>query len=256
MTTSARTDAFSFYACTMGSFLESTVAVYVENLQPFFGNDEEDDRWLRDVWLLEEAEHGRLTQEYVLAIWPEFDWGRAYGAFLTRYRPRCAFRRLRASPALEALARCVTEAEATMMYRCVARYTSDPTLRLLCQRMSTDEIRHYRYFRDLHHRYEAVERNSIVTRVRVLMNRSQLVLDEDLCLAFESLNAAWRGPPPFVRSSYRTFLGQAAHVMKVHFPFEEAKRMLFRPLRSGRLFETLAVSLLAAAVGRQFFRHA
>jgi rubrerythrin len=256
MTTSPRTDAFSFYTCTIASFLESTVAIYVENLEPFFGDDEEDDRWLREVWLPEEAEHGRLTHEYVLGIWPEFDWNCAYGAFLTRYTPRCAFTQLRPSSGLEALARCVTEAEATMMYRCIARYTSDPALRLLCQTLSTDEVRHYRYFRHLHHRYEAVERNSIFTRLQVLLNRTRLVRDEDLCLAFEAVNTAWRQPPPFVQCSYQTFLDQAAHVMKLHFPFEETKRMLFRPLRSGRLFEELAVSVLADAVGKQFLSHA
>jgi len=87
MTKPGRSDAFSFYACTIASFLEATVAVYVENLKPFFGSNEEDDPWLQEVWLPEEAEHGRLTQEYVHGMWLEFEWERSYSGVLDPLHP-------------------------------------------------------------------------------------------------------------------------------------------------------------------------
>lgn len=40
MSASARNDPLSFYACTIASFLETSVGTYVENLQPFFAHAE------------------------------------------------------------------------------------------------------------------------------------------------------------------------------------------------------------------------
>lgn len=254
--TAARHDALAFYACTIASFLEDSVAEYVENLQPFFADDPETGRWLRETWLPEEEAHGRLTRGYVEATWPEFDWRRAYGAFAARFLPQCHFSKLRPSPALETLARCVTETESAMMYRCIARYTRDPGLRALFERLSRDEVRHYRRFRKLHQRLQMRERNSLCARLLVLVDRSRLVRDEDIALAFAPLNDAWRSAPPIPLWSNRQLLQRAAGAMKAHFPFDEARRMLFRPLGLGRAFERLAASLAGAWVARLFIRYA
>lgn len=256
MTRAAEADAFTFYALAISSFLESTVETYVDNLEPFFQCDAATQAWLIDTWLPEEAEHGRLVRAYVEATWPDFQWEACYAAFVARYAPLCAHDRLRASPALEALARCVTETQATMIYRCIARHTADPALRQLMARLSKDEVRHYAYFRDLHHRYDAIERNGLLRKLGTMVGRSKVVREEDLALAFAPLNAAWSAPPPFTIASYHGFLGQAAGVMRQHFPFEEGQRMLVRPLRSGRWFDDLVADGLGAVVKRQFLRFA
>lgn len=256
MSASARNDPLSFYACTIASFLETSVGTYVENLQPFFAHDAGTECWLRDVWLPEEEEHGQSTRAYLASVWPEFDWQRAYGIFHQRYRPRCDFAKLRPTAGLEALARCVTETEATMMYRCIAGYTSDNSLRALFERLSKDEIGHYRYFRALHERLQKREKASLLRRLRIVVSRSRLVRDEDIALAFEPMNLAWRRTPPFERWTYQEFLRRAATAMKAHFPFREARKMLFRPLQMGRPHERLAAFVAGAIVSRLFTRYA
>jgi hypothetical protein len=141
---SARNDAFSFYSMTVISYLESAVSNYVENLDVIFKDNPPLVDWLDNVWLHEEAEHGLMARQFVEETWPEYNWQKGYDQFLIEYGPRCAHEELRASPGLEALARCVTETQATMSYRCLISYSSDPKLRELMKRMSTDEVRHYR----------------------------------------------------------------------------------------------------------------
>jgi hypothetical protein len=245
-------DGFVFYSLASISFLESTVSTYVENLVPFFADDEATLRWLRDVWLPEESAHGRVTREYVERSWPEFDWPRGYARFCEAYVPRCEHELLRPSPALEALARCVTETETAMVYRCLAEYARDSELATLLRKMSSDEVRHYGYFRRLFERYDAAERNSTWRKARTLVARSQLVRDEDVRLAFLPLNSYWRGPRPFEPLDYDEYLELGAQVMARHFPFAEAERMLFRPLRSGRWFERRLVAVLSRVVRSQY----
>jgi hypothetical protein len=250
--TRPRHDAFTFYSLTSISFLESTVATYVDNLEPFFRSDRDARLWLRDTWLPEESAHGRLTHGYVSRTWPEFDWQRGYASFLAAYGPRCDHELLRPSPALEALARCVTETETAMIYRCLADYAADDELSGLLRRMSADEVRHYSYFRKLFARYDARERNSLWRKARTLVARSQLVRDEDVRLAFQPLNACWSQAKPFAPLDFDEYLARGSAIMAEHFPFAEAERMLFRPLRSGRWFERSLLSVLSRIVRNQY----
>ena len=247
-----RTDAFTFYSVGVVSFLESTVATYVENLIPFFPDNPAVRDWLQRVWLPEEAEHGRLTRRYVERVWPEFEWDNAYALFLQSYKPRCDHRLLRRSPALEALARCVTEAETAMMYRCFGAYASDPELQSLMRRMSTDEARHFAYFRKVFNHYDRTERQPIWRTAMIVVGRSKLVRDEDLPIAFAHLNTCWRRRRPFDSMSYEEFLFAACLMMRRYFPFEDATRMLFRPLRKGRPLEKLLIRVLALVLRRQY----
>lgn len=248
----SRTDAFSFYSLTIISYLESAVPIYVENLSPFFADNPKAQDWLQSTWLHEEAEHGRLTRTYATTHWPEFDWERGYALFLSRYQPRCNRNLLRASPALEALARCVTETQAAMIYRCLGDYSPDPELKSLMADMSRDEVRHYAYFRDLHDHYDRKEHNALWRKARVVVARSELVREEDLALAYLPLNECWSGKKPFPQLSYSQYFSMMGRVMARHFPFEQAGRMLFRPLRGGRWLESFLVGILARVVRRQY----
>lgn len=247
-----RYDSFSFYSLGAVSFLESTVPVYVSSLQHVFAHDRDVRCWLKEEWLPEEAGHGARARAFVQRTWPEFDWEKAYAQFMRSYRPCCVHQKLRPTPALEALARCVTETETTMIYRCIELYTDDAQLKEMLHEMSTDEVRHYRYFRDVFNRYDEKERNSLWRKAHVVVQRSALVRDEDLALAFAPLNAGWTHEPPFDPMTYDEYLIRAQQVMRQHFPFEEAKRMLFRPLRSGRWYEDILVNSLAALLRRHY----
>lgn len=247
-------DAFTFYALGLLSFLESTVDVYIENLLPFFRADLEVARWLETTWRVDEARHGLLTRAYVERVWPDFDWPTAYSQFLRTYTPRCEHECLRPTPALEALARCVTETHSAMIYRCLSLYTQCSELKHLMERLSIDEVRHYAYFRSLFNKYERVERVTLWQKSRVIVTRSALVRDEDLALAFEPLNYHWSKDAPFQPMRYPEFLGIASAVMLQHFPFDSAKRMLFRPLRCGSKLENVLAEILSVVVRRQYLR--
>jgi hypothetical protein len=252
MNNQARTDAFSFYSLAMISFLESAVPNYVQNLFPFYSGNREMQDWLRLVWLPEERRHGGLTKKYIFRRWPGFDWEGGYATFLAYYRPRCEHSLLRPSPALEALARCVTETETALIYRCISRYTLDPELKALMSAMSKDEVRHYAYFRGVFDHYDSSERNSFWRKANTIVIRSGLVRDEDLALAFSPLNRCWAGRQPFASLNYRQFLAAASRVMRQHFAFVAAKRMLFRPLQRGRWLEDRIIDMLAALIRRQY----
>lgn len=252
MHTPSRHDSFTFYSLGAVSFLESAAPVYVSSLRQVFASDLELCHWLQTVWLPEEVGHGARAREFVQKTWPEFDWDKAYAQFIRSYQPCCGAQHLRPSPALEALARCVTETETTMIYRCIELYTNDEYLKEMLREMSSDEVRHYRYFREVFDRYDERERNSFLRKAQVVVQRSALVRDEDLALAFAPLNAAWIHEPPFAPLTYDEYLIRTQQVMRQHFPFEEAKRMLFKPLRSGRWFEDLLVDSLAARLRRHY----
>lgn len=256
MASQSPAEQFLFYSCAIVSFLESRVDTYVENLAPFFECDPGTREWLETIWLPEEQEHGRLMRRYVERRWPDFLWSDGFTMFSTLYVPRCSTPNLRPSVALEALARCVTETEATMIYRCLASYADDPELAALLKRLSKDEVRHYREFRDIHKRYEPSEGNGFLTKAKTLLARSELVRDEDLSLAFRPLNENWKNGPPFAPWGYSDYLGTAARVMKTHFPFREAKRMLFNPIKTGGLINRITIDLLAIIVARQFLSYA
>jgi len=44
--------------------------------------------------------------------------------------------------------------------------------------------------------------------------------------------------------------------MRVHFPFEEAKRMLFHPLRTEKRLNKLLIEIMTKLVARQFLKYA
>ena len=245
-------DSFLFYSITISSLLESTAGTFVENLEPIYGNDPKLNQWLKTVWLPEELHHGELTKSYVTNTWPGFDWDSAYQQFFKNYQPRCHWENLRRTPALEALTRCVTEAETTMFYRCVEDYARSNQLKELMRQMSKDEARHFGVFRRVFDSYDQVENNSFLKKAQLLVRRSQLIRDEDLAMAFEYLNSSWKSPKPFQELSYQAFIVRAGEVMSVHFPFEQAKRMLLKPLRTEGKLNRLAVELVSTLVRRLY----
>lgn len=224
-----REDAFTFYAVAISSFLESAVDEYVKNLSELFSGDEKFISWLNEVWIHEESTHGGLARNYIEKKWPEFNWQKAYAAYYESL-PKNTTDHLRASRTLEVLSRCVTEAEATMMYRCVESYTDDPELKTLMKRMAKDEVSHYRKFRSTFTAYQAKEKKSIFSIGRTILGRSELVKGRDLVLAFRPLQKHWTQPAPFKLLSFQEFLDESGHVMGNHFPIRAAERMLFKPL--------------------------
>jgi hypothetical protein len=237
---------------TVISYLESAVPNYVENLDVIYRDNPALVDWLDNVWLHEESEHGVLAKQFVEETWPEYNWQAGYEQFLVRYGPRCAHEELRPSPGLEALARCVTETQATMSYRCLSNYSSDPKLRALMKKMSTDEVRHYREFRRTFEAYNKTEKNSFLAKARTIISRSELVKDEDLLMAFEPIANNWQSNPPFDHWDYDFYMSELGRITKLHLPVAEAQKMLFKPMRTKGWLNNLLVNFIAGIVKRQF----
>ncbi|TAL54430.1 ferritin-like domain-containing protein [Pandoraea sp.] len=250
-----RSDAFTFYALATLSFVESSVPEFVSTLNVMYADDPEMRDWLRETWLREEIEHGRLARTYIAKTWPEFDWQPAYDAFLVRYKPLCDVEYMRPSLALEALSRCVIETETAMIYRCLEAEMSDPELKAMMRKLSSEEVGHYRYFRKTFDRYNAAERHGVIRRLHTIVKRSEMVRDEDIAIAFEPLSDAafWRGPKPFEEMTWQEFLEVSGDMMKRRLPVEAATRMMFKPLETGVWWRDKPTrALLSFMVKRQY----
>jgi hypothetical protein len=247
-----RVDAFLFYSMAISFFIESTTPEYVVNLARVFDKDLQMKSWLEGTWQREEVGHGELMRERVERLWPEFDFATAYAGFTRRYALRCDTSLLRPTPALEALARCVTEAQAAASYRALASYTQDAALAETFLGMAADEARHYAYFRAFERHNEAEKQRSL-TRIRTVVARTLMVQDEDLALAFSSLNYNWKAAPPFAREAdYAAYLRLVRYLMPHHFPVIAATRMLLKPVFGGTWLEKLATSTVPDLLRRQF----
>lgn len=244
---SIRTDAFTFYSLASASFLTSAVDEYGINLALLFHGDRATTEWLAGVWVPEQARHGRWLRAYVEELWPELDWEAAQRDHLARI-PRRSTDHLLHSRALEALARCVTQAQASAMYRCLAAYTSDPQLREMLRALSGDALRHYQEFERIRVRCEALERPSLYSKGRTIVERSARVRARDVAAAFRSIQVGWRSAPPFEPLSYARFLSRARPVLKRHFGFDVTLRLMLRPLEPSQ--DSVLHRYLASAVSR------
>jgi hypothetical protein len=229
-----REDAICFYAIASASLLESAVPEYVANLLALFQDDADVEAWLGAQWYREELEHGRLLQGYVRRIWPEFAWRSAFAEYQERIPKGTGH--LQSSRALEALARCVTETHAAMMYRCLATaYAQDQALSGLLLQLNRDEVHHYRRFRRIFESYEGVYPESPWRKARTILSRSGLARGRDVEIAFFCLNRFWESGPPFLPLSYGEFLERGRRLARTYLDFESTLRMLLRPLGTGSL---------------------
>ncbi|MBL0059357.1 MAG: hypothetical protein IPP35_09660 [Elusimicrobia bacterium] len=230
------------------------MSIYVENLRPLFLGDTGFTQWLIHTWLPEEKTHGLMTQEMVQRVWPEFDWESAFAFFTDRYRPLCDTAMLRRSPGLEALARCVTETETAMIYRAIGVQTKSEELKKLMFRMSSDEIRHYKYFREIFHKYDSRERHSLWRKFQTIADRTKLVRDEDMNVAFSPLNHYWKKRMPFRALCFKEFCLGASSVAQHYIPFGTAKQMLLNPLEMGSWSRAPVFDLLFSSFCRYLLR--
>ena len=118
-----------FYLLAAASFVEITSDLYTKNLIEFYHGNPEIENWLANFWELEEVQHGTALKRYVQAVWPEFDWERAYRGFFEEYGRACTMEALAENHALEMVARCVVETGTSSFYRTLSDATAEPVLK-------------------------------------------------------------------------------------------------------------------------------
>jgi hypothetical protein len=240
-----------FYSVAGSSFLESTVGFITQNLITFYQDDEEVRSWLRMIWDPEEMNHGRAMKYYVQSVWPDYDWEAAYASFYEEYSRFCQLELLRPTKALEMLARCVTETEAAMYYRAASAYCPEPILKDLLMKMYRDEVKHFKHFLQYFKRFNATERNGLWRLSKTMLNRNTIVAEEDIDITFRHIHVGWKRTPPFESLSAGTLGKAMTAISKEHFPYDAARRMLFKPLETESRWRNLIVKGLEFHVTRR-----
>jgi hypothetical protein len=226
----ARSDRVVFYAAAVSSFLETSVPLYNRELRTMFAFDGEMVRWLDETWEPEESAHGRAMRDLLARRWPEYRWDDAYAAFLAEYSGHCGPGLLRATPAREMLARCVTECQAAMLYRSLSAYAGDPETAALFRSMYEDEVRHYKVFFREFRRHRARERLGALEVCAALFGRRDKAHAEDAGTALRFVNYGYCRSLPFAPLEQEGAVALARAALRVHFPLESARLMLLKPL--------------------------
>ncbi len=248
-----REDDTLFFLLATAALVETATPHYASNLAEQYADDAELGAWLKQQWQDEELQHGRALRAYVTAIWPQFDWPRAWGGFYPEYAAACSRSELEASAALEMTARCVVETGTAALYRMVLDYCDEPLLRVLASRLYADEVRHYSYFHAAARRHAQRQRPSRWALARAVWRRIMEAFDDDGEIAFRH---AWAGRYPqraYAPAEYRRFQRELRLRITPHTPVQMSARMLVKPLALprplARLATALAVGLLRRAAG-------
>ncbi len=243
-----------FYLLTGASFVEITSDLYTDNLVDYYAGDGEVQDWLRAHWQPEELQHGRALRRYVQTVWPDFDWEAAYQRFLADYTPLCKVETLGPTQALELAARCVVETGTSSLYTMVQQLSPEPVLRQLAGHIRSDEVRHYKYFYHFYLRYRERERTPRRTVLATLWSRLAEIDDEDAYLAFKHAWLVRHENATFRAEDYRYFRRQSRDLIRRHYPYAMAIKMLLKPLRLPRRVQRASLPLLTAGARHLLLR--
>ncbi len=240
--TAGEPDAF-FYLIAAASFIESATDRYTANLIAQFRGEDEITGWLEQHWLPEELQHGQALRRYVQIAWPNFDWDRAYAAFLDEFSAYCCADELEPTRTREMASRCIVEMGTASYYTTLSRISRDPALATIARRISEDEIRHYKYFYRYFRRYQQIEPASRSAVFGALFNRLRMIDGQDGVIAVKHLYASVHPGEPFDRRTYRTLRSNSRYLVRPHFPHRMCVQMLLKPLGLGPRTHRIALPL-------------
>jgi len=241
-------DSDWFYLLAGASFVETLSDLYTRNLLEYYAENPEARKWLGQEWEVEEIQHGKALRAYVLAVWPDFDWDRAYGRFVEAYAPLCQTEQLGPTQALEMASRCVVETGTASFYTMIRDASPEPVLRLLADKIRTDEVNHYKYFYRFFRDYQAREGLSRWRILRILWGRVQEADQEDTLLAIRCAYEERNPGKSFRQEDFQAFRKRLAVLIQRHYPFEMAIKMLVKPISLPPLLQRLLFPLLMRGV--------
>jgi len=219
-----------FYLIAAASFVEITSDLYTKNLVEFYRGNSEIENWLANFWEHEEVQHGAALKRYVQAVWPEFDWERAYQGFFIEYGRECTMENLAETRSLEMVARCVVETGTSSFYRTLSEAAPEPVLKDILANISSDEVRHYKHFYRYFLDYKDLERPGRVAILRQLWKRSTDVKAEDAYFAFKHVFLERNPEEAFTQEAYDEFRASFRRIGRTIFPYEMAVKMILKPL--------------------------
>jgi hypothetical protein len=223
-----RFNGVAFYGLAAASLIEAAAPLHAERLALALGGRDELVRWAHEVWGVRRGEIARSLRDYVVALWPEFDWEEAWREFEPAYRLRYGCQRAARGPAAELLGRCAGEAQAAVFYRAFSRAADDAELRGLAAEAAREHAAYFGEFRRAFERCSRRERPGPAGTVGILLEAARIARDREVALAFESLERCWNGPKSFVALEYREFLRRAGTLVRHHAALGPIERFLFR----------------------------
>jgi len=238
------------YMIAAASFMEITTDRYTRNLVDKFAADPEIAYWLQEHWLPEEIQHGEALRRYVAVAWPEFDWDRAYAAFIDEFTPYCAAERLEPTLSREMASRCVVEMGTASFYTALSRTAGEPVLARLAALIAADEIRHYKHFYRYFRRYRDCEAAGRGEVAAALWRRLRMIAGEDNIVALKHVYTERHPGRPFDRGTYRTISREPRALLRRNFPHRMSVQMLLRPLGLSYRTHHYAVPVVAAVARR------
>ncbi len=230
-----RDDEFLFLTLASASFVEILAETFSENLIEHFRGDAEIVDWLAHCWQREEVQHGRALKAYVQAVWPEFDWERAYEAFRIEYTLLCTTEQLEPSRALELIARCVVETGTSSFYRALQQYAREPVLRQLLAHIKSDEVAHFNFFRHFFAGHQDKAPQSIASVFGTIWRRLREIRNEDAYVAFKHVYTGRHCERQFSELDWQGYNQTVKRLARNYYPFAMAITMLIKPIPMSRI---------------------
>ncbi|MDR3441101.1 ferritin-like domain-containing protein [Telmatospirillum sp.] len=234
---------------------EYNAARYSQYLRNVFASDHGFCLLIAD-WQVEEEQHGAVLGRYAELADPGYDFARTFRQFSDGYViPVEVSRSVRGSCSGELLARCIVETGTSSFYSVLADSCDEPVLKEICRRIAGDEYRHYRLFLDGLRRYQALDRLSLLARLKVAVLRVRESDDDELAFAYHCANEP--ETPYELRRCNRAYGALAYGLYRFHHT-EKAVAMVFKAIGlapQGRLSRWASfwawrqMSKRAAAVG-------
>jgi rubrerythrin len=230
------------------SLVEYDGSDYARHLCRVFHDDPEFQRVARR-WGEEEVQHGRALARWARLADPGYDFEAAFARFKDGFDNELdGDRSKRGSRAGEMIARCMVETGTSSYYSALAEAAEEPVLRLVCQKIAADELRHYKLFYTTAKKYIERERLGVWGRLKVALTRVAESEDDELAYAFYAANAP---AGPYERRRYSRAYARRAYAVYRRHHVERGVGMI---LKAVGLTANGKLQRLGAAAAWRFLR--
>ena len=236
----AKVDADMLRIIKAAALVEYNGGIYAEYLCSVF----KDDPQFQDAarrWSFEEIQHGKALARWAQLADPDFDFETRFASFSEKIQlPVAAEQSVRGTKCGELVARCVVEVGTSSYYSALREASDEPVLRLICEKIAQDEIRHFKLFYTHMERYRDIENIGRIKRLMVGLSRIGESEDDELAYAYYAANNS--GEPYHRKRCIRAYMSCAYGYYKTRH-VERAITLMFKAIGfvpHGRLTNVMA----------------
>ena len=209
------------------AMVEFNGGIYAEYLCSVF----DDDPQFQDAsrrWAFEEVQHGSALARWAQMADPEFDFDARFKDFSSKIQlPTDANSSVRGTRCGELVARCMVEVGTSSHYSALREASEEPVLRLICEKIAQDEIRHYKLFYTHMERYRDIENLGKLKRLWVGLGRIGESEDDELAYAYYAANN--RGEAYNRKQCIRAYMSRAYGFYEIRH-VERAITLIFKAI--------------------------